>query len=262
MKVDVISIFPGLFEAFLAESFVGIAARKGLLEAETHDLRDWTHDRHRSVDDQPYGGGPGMVMTPEPLVAAIEQLAGPKGPDRDAIVVALSPQGRRLDQASLERLAGVSHLVLVCGRYEGIDQRVLELAVDEELSIGDYILSGGELPAMVVIEGLVRLLLEYGATYIHSGDGTGMCPLHLAAMQGDVALLQTLLPFADEDDLDATDGQGRTALLLATLEGHAEVVRLLLESGADAAVKDSDGSDARRWATDLAHDDICALLKP
>ena len=158
MKVDVISIFPGLFEAFLAESFVGIAARKGLLEAETHDLRDWTHDRHRSVDDQPYGGGPGMVMTPEPLVAAIEQLAGPKGPDRDAIVVALSPQGRRLDQAGLERLAGVSHLVLVCGRYEGIDQRVLELAVDEELSIGDYILSGGELPAMVVIEGLVRLL--------------------------------------------------------------------------------------------------------
>ena len=108
---------------------------------------------------------------------------------------------------------------------------------------------------------VAAVLLEYGETYIHSGDGSGMCPLHLAAMQGDVALLETLLPFAGKDDLDATDGQGRTALLLATLEGHAEVVALLLESGADAAVKDSDGSDARSWATDLAHDDIVALLK-
>ena len=158
MKVDIITIFPGLFETFIAESFVDIAARKGLLEAKTHDLRGWTQDRHRSVDDQPYGGGPGMLMTPEPLVTAIEEVAGPKGPDREAVVVALSPQGRRLDQAELERLAGVSHLVLVCGRYEGIDQRALELAVDEELSIGDYVVSGGELPAMVVIEGLVRLL--------------------------------------------------------------------------------------------------------
>ena len=158
MKIDILSIFPRLFDAFLAESFVGIAARRGLLEATAHDLRDWTTDRHRSVDDQPYGGGPGMVMTPEPLVSAIEAVAGPKGPTRGARVVALSPQGARLDQAALERLAGLDHLVLVCGRYEGMDQRAIEIAVDEELSIGDYVLSGGEVPAMVVIEGLVRLL--------------------------------------------------------------------------------------------------------
>jgi tRNA (guanine37-N1)-methyltransferase len=110
------------------------------------------------VDDEPYGGGPGMVMTPEPLVTAIEALAGPKGAARSARVVALSPQGVPLDQSGLERLADLAHLVLVCGRYEGIDQRAIELAVDEEISIGDYVLSGGEIPAMVVIEGVVRLL--------------------------------------------------------------------------------------------------------
>jgi tRNA (guanine37-N1)-methyltransferase len=158
VKLQVLSIFPGLFEAFLAESFVGIAARRGLLDATAHDLRDWTTDRHRSVDDEPYGGGPGMVMTPEPLVTAIEALAGPKGAARSARVVALSPQGVPLDQSGLERLAGLAHLVLVCGRYEGIDQRAIELAVDEEISIGDDVLSGGEIPAMVVIEGVVRLL--------------------------------------------------------------------------------------------------------
>ena len=158
MKIDILSIFPGLFDGFLTESFIGIAARKGHLEAAAHDLRGWTTDRHRSVDDEPYGGGAGMVMTPEPLVTGIEALAGPKGPERQARVVALSPQGTPLDQAALERLAGCPHLVLVCGRYEGMDQRALELAVDEEVSIGDYVLCGGEIPAMVLIEGIVRLL--------------------------------------------------------------------------------------------------------
>jgi tRNA (guanine37-N1)-methyltransferase len=123
-----------------------------------HDLRRWTTDRHQVVDDAPYGGGPGMVMKPEPLVAAIEALAGPKRPGRTAWVVLMSPQGRRLDQGDLAGLAERDALVLVCGRYEGIDQRVIELAVDEELSIGDYVLSGGEVPAMVVIEGVTRLL--------------------------------------------------------------------------------------------------------
>jgi tRNA (guanine37-N1)-methyltransferase len=188
-RIDVITIFPELFEPFLRTSIVGGAVRKQLVEIAVHDLRDWTTDQHRSVDDVPYGGGPGMVMKPEPLVAAIEALAGPKGPRRGSPeasegglsqgkaaerprsepeasegglpqgrVVLLSPQGRRLDQAGLERLAAQPHLVLVCGRYEGVDQRVIELAVDEELSIGDYVLSGGEVPAMAVIEGLVRLI--------------------------------------------------------------------------------------------------------
>jgi tRNA (guanine37-N1)-methyltransferase len=157
-RIDVITIFPGLFGAFLDESIVGIAIRTGRLKVAIHDLRDWTTDPHRTVDDSPYGGGPGMVMKPEPLVAAIEALAGPKGPDRKARVIALSPQGERLDQPRLDGLSEEEALVLVCGRYEGVDQRVIELAADAELSIGDYVLSGGEVPAMVVIEGLARLV--------------------------------------------------------------------------------------------------------
>lgn len=156
-RIDVITIFPGLFEVFLDESIVGIAIRTGRLKVAVHDLRDWTTDPHRTVDDSPYGGGPGMLMKPEPLVAAIEALAGPKGPGRTARVIALSPQGERLDQPQLESLLKEEALVLVCGRYEGVDQRVIDLAVDAELSIGDYVLSGGEVPAMVVIEGLARL---------------------------------------------------------------------------------------------------------
>lgn len=158
MRVDVVTIFPELFERFLEVSIVGTACEGGLLEAAVHDLRGWTEDRHRTVDDAPYGGGPGMVMTPGPLVAAIEALAGPKGPERRARVVLLSPQGERLDQAQLTGLAALEHLVLVCGRYEGVDQRVIELAVDAELSVGDYVLSGGEVPALAVIEGVARLL--------------------------------------------------------------------------------------------------------
>jgi len=157
-RIDVITIFPGLFEAFLDESIVGIAIRTGRLKVAVHDLRDWTTDPHRTVDDSPYGGGPGMLMKPEPLVAAIEALAGPKGPGRTARVIALSPQGERLDQPRLESLSKEEVLVLVCGRYEGVDQRAIDLAVDAELSIGDYVLSGGEVPAMVVIEGLARLV--------------------------------------------------------------------------------------------------------
>jgi tRNA (guanine37-N1)-methyltransferase len=158
LRIDVLTIFPELFEPFQDVAFVGIARRRGLLGLRVHDLRDWTRDRHRSVDDAPYGGGPGMVMKPEPLVAAIEALAGPKGRDRTARVLLLSPRGQRLDQARVEELAGAPHLVLVCGRYEGVDQRVIDLAVDEELSIGDYVLSGGEVPAMAVIEAVTRLV--------------------------------------------------------------------------------------------------------
>jgi tRNA (guanine37-N1)-methyltransferase len=157
-EIDILTIFPELFGPFLETAFVGIARRDGAAAIRTHDLRDWTTDRHRSVDDSPYGGGPGMVMTPDPLVPAIESLAGEKGAGRRRHVICLSPQGRRLDQDRLSSLAAGPSLLLVCGRYEGIDQRVLDLAVDEELSIGDYVLSGGEIPAMVLIEGLVRLL--------------------------------------------------------------------------------------------------------
>ena len=157
-RIDIVTIFPGLFEAFLEESLLGAARREGRVVVEVHDLRDFATGRHRAVDDAPYGGGPGMLMKPEPLVAAIESLAGPKGPERLARVLLLSPQGERLQQAKLAKLAETEYIVLVCGRYEGVDQRAVELAVDEEVSIGDYVLSGGEVPAMAIVEGLVRLI--------------------------------------------------------------------------------------------------------
>jgi tRNA (guanine37-N1)-methyltransferase len=157
-KIDVITIFPDLVESFLAGSLIGSARERGLLALSAHDLRDYATDRRRTVDDSPYGGGPGMVMKPEPLCDAIEALAGPKGAERAARVLLMSPQGNLLDQKMLGRLADERHLVLVCGRYEGIDQRVIDVAVDEEVSIGDYVLCGGEVPAMAVIEGVARLV--------------------------------------------------------------------------------------------------------
>ncbi len=158
LRIDVITLFPELFEPFLSTSIVGIARREGLVELVVHDLRDWARDRHRTVDDAPYGGGPGMVMKPEPLVEAVEAVAGPKAPGREAHVVLLSPQGRRLEQGRLDELARERRLVLLCGRYEGVDQRAIDLAVDEEISIGDYVLAGGEVPAMAVIEAVTRLV--------------------------------------------------------------------------------------------------------
>jgi tRNA (guanine37-N1)-methyltransferase len=160
VRIDVVTIFPELFEPFRSTALLGAACAQGIVELRSHDLRNWTRDRHRTVDDTPYGGGPGMVMKPEPLVEAIEALAGAKedATERTALVLSMSPQGRRLDQARVEELAREPHLVLVCGRYEGIDQRVIDLAVDEEVSIGDYVLAGGELPALVLIEAVTRLL--------------------------------------------------------------------------------------------------------
>ncbi|MGY8803529.1 MAG: tRNA (guanosine(37)-N1)-methyltransferase TrmD [bacterium] len=158
LEIDILTIFPGLFDNFLSESFIGMARERGLARIEAHNLRNWTSDRHRTVDDSPYGGGPGMLMKPEPLVDGIEELAGPKGASRSARVVLVSPQGKPLTQRWLREAAGHPRWVFVCGRYEGVDQRVVDLAIDEEVSIGDYVLSGGEIPAMVLIEGMVRLI--------------------------------------------------------------------------------------------------------
>ncbi len=147
------TIFPGIFEGPVRESLLGRAIGEGLLEVRVHDLREWSEDRHRMVDDTAYGGGPGMVMKPEPFFAAVESL----DPDRGRVLL-LSPGGRRLDQAFVRELAGEEHLALLCGRYEGVDERVIEGLPAEEVSIGDYVLAGGEVPALVVIEAVTRLV--------------------------------------------------------------------------------------------------------
>lgn len=155
MRIDVISIFPPMFQAVAEFGITGRAVRSGLLTLRLWDPRDYTEDKHRSVDDRPYGGGPGMVMRPEPLARAISAARADAGPAR---VLYLSPQGRRLDHSAIMEMAVRPRLILLAGRYEGMDERVLAAEVDEEWSIGDYVLSGGELPAMVLIDAVVRQL--------------------------------------------------------------------------------------------------------
>jgi tRNA (guanine37-N1)-methyltransferase len=153
VRVDLLTIFPGMFEGLLRESLLGKAIAAGILDVRVHDIREHAGDKHRQVDDEPYGGGPGMVMKSEPLFAAVEALG--TEPKR---AILLSPAGRRLDQALVRELAREPWLVLVCGRYEGVDERVVAGLPAEEISIGDYVLSGGEIPALVVLEAVTRLV--------------------------------------------------------------------------------------------------------
>jgi tRNA (guanine37-N1)-methyltransferase len=156
MRIDVISLFPPMFEAVSGYGVTGRAIKNGLLTLRVWNPRDYTEDRHRTVDDRPYGGGPGMVMMIEPLARAIEAARSEQG--KDAKVVYLTPQGRRLDHAGVVELSKRAGVILLAGRYEGIDERLLETEVDEEWSIGDYVLSGGELAAMVMIDAVARQL--------------------------------------------------------------------------------------------------------
>lgn len=153
MKIDVLTLFPGMFSGPLDESIVKRAREAGILQLGIHNLRDWTHDRHKTVDDRPFGGGPGMLLKPEPIFEAVEHLS-----DERTQVVLLCPQGRKFDQASARELAQKEHLLLVCGSYEGFDERIREALADDELSIGDFVLTNGALPAMVVIDAVTRLL--------------------------------------------------------------------------------------------------------
>lgn len=159
LDVDIITIFPGMFASVVEESILARALQSGLVHLSFTDIRDFTTDRHRTVDDRPYGGGPGMVFKPEPVFAAVEHtLAEARAPAESTRRIVLTPQGRRLDQQALRELAQAEWLVLLCGHYEGFDERILEGLSFEEVSVGDYVLSGGEIPAMVVLDGVVRLL--------------------------------------------------------------------------------------------------------
>jgi tRNA (guanine37-N1)-methyltransferase len=161
MRFDLITIFPDFFSGFLSHGVLRRAIAAGLVGVEIHDLRAFTHDRHRTVDDRPFGGGEGMVLKPEPLAEAIESMALPPKPSRDPAreqVILLSAQGSRFTQSIARELATLDRVVLICGRYEGVDERVSQLFCDRELSIGDYVLSGGELGAAVVVDATARLV--------------------------------------------------------------------------------------------------------
>jgi tRNA (guanine37-N1)-methyltransferase len=155
MRIDVVTLFPEMIRERAAYGIQGRAIENGLLLLETWNPRDYSDDKHRGVDDRPYGGGPGMVMQVQPLRAAIQRA---KAAAAAAPVIYLSPQGARFDQGKARELAGLERIILVAGRYEGIDERLIGLEVDEELSVGDYVLSGGELPALIVVDAVTRLL--------------------------------------------------------------------------------------------------------
>lgn len=156
MRFDVLTLFPEMYGGYLGQSLLKLAIERGLVQVRLHNIRDWAHGRHQNVDDRPFGGGPGMVLKVEPVVEcveAVQALADPPGR-----VVMLTPQGRRLDQPLVAELAGYERLLLLCGRYEGFDERIKEILQPEEVSIGDFVLNGGEVAAMVVIDAAIRLV--------------------------------------------------------------------------------------------------------
>ena len=223
MHIDVVTIFPELFPPFLSTSLLGRAMEKALLQVEIHDLRQFTLDRHRVVDDEPYGGGGGRVMIAEPWLRAVREIPGEEATHR----ILLSPQGRPLDDARVRRLATRPRLMLLCGRYEGIDERVLERVVDEEISIGDYVLSGGEVPAMVLIEALSRQIpgvVGLADSVEHDSFRNGLLdhpqytrPRTVDGLEAPDVLLS--------GDHAAIDRWRRRASLAATLEKRPDLLR-------------------------------------
>lgn len=157
IRIDIISIFPEIFDPFIKTSLIDRAQKKGLLQIKLHNLRDWTEDNHQTVDDRPYGGGIGMVMKVEPIFRAVKDIKKAKRTKKRKVIL-FSPRGRKFNQKTAHSLSRLNHIVMLCGRYEGVDERVAKKIADMELSIGDYVLMGGELPAMVVTESLARLI--------------------------------------------------------------------------------------------------------
>ncbi len=157
MRIDILTLFPEVFSEPLGASIVGRAQKNSIVEIKIHDIRKFSHDKHGKVDDRPYGGGPGMIIKPEPIFEAVE-FAKKEVPVSTSRIILMTPQGETLSQRKAIELSAEAHLIMICGRYEGVDERVREALVTEEISIGDYVISGGELAAMVVVEAIVRLL--------------------------------------------------------------------------------------------------------
>ncbi len=156
MRFDVLTLFPEMFDGYLGQSVLKLAVQRGLVEVHLHNIRDWAADKHKTVDDRPFGGGPGMVLKVDPLVPCVEEVRS-RHPDPGHLVM-LTPQGRRLDQAIVEQLAEHGRILLLCGRYEGFDERIRLILEPDEVSIGDYVLNGGEVAAMVIIDAVIRLV--------------------------------------------------------------------------------------------------------
>ena len=185
MRFDVLTLFPEMFPGYLGQSLLKRAIDADLVSVHLHNIRDWANDRHQSVDDRPFGGGPGMVLKVEPVVAAAEAVN--EKLDAAGHLVMLTPQGKRLDQATVESLAKHPQLMLLCGRYEGFDERVRTILQPEEISVGDYVLNGGEVAAMVLIDAVVRLIpgvlgdrREFAARFVLGGksSSTRICSVH------------------------------------------------------------------------------------
>lgn len=162
MQFDIITIFPKIFDSYFNESIIKRAQKKGLIKINIHNLRDYTTDRHKTVDDKPYGGGPGMVMMVEPIFRAVQKIKNKKlktkNTNKKQKIILFSPKGKKFDQKMARRFSKLNRLILICGRYEGVDERVAKYIADEVISVGDYILSGGEIPAMIVVEAVSRLI--------------------------------------------------------------------------------------------------------
>lgn len=156
MRIDVLTLFPEMFSGYVGQSLLKRAIDAGIVDVRLHNIRDWAQGKHRQVDDRPFGGGPGMVLRPEPVVESVEAVRADAG--EAGHLVLLTPQGRQLDQRVVEELAGKPRLILLCGRYEGVDQRAIDILQPDEISIGDYILGGGEVAAMVLVDAVVRLV--------------------------------------------------------------------------------------------------------
>lgn len=156
MNFHIISIFPDIFDSYFSESIIGKAKEKGLINISVYNLRDYTEDRHRTVDDTPYGGGAGMVMKVGPIFRAVEDIKKKIGSDRKVRVILFAAKGEKYDQNDSKRLVDYDDIIFICGRYEGIDERVIENIADEEISIGEYVLTGGELPAMILVDSISR----------------------------------------------------------------------------------------------------------